>query len=517
MAWLDPYAGAWGEEEAAHLARRAGFGARVAELAALAATDRATAVDSFVDFPPVDQALEDAILALPDTTDGLRIKDPVRQNDLVGWWLFRFAKTNQPLQEQFALFLHDTLVSDFPKVATSITTSVNDGNDGSLAGQRCTTGTLAPDPNRKNRILNRMLRDQTNLFRVDGFGSYVELLKKVTRDPAMLFYLDNATNVVGKPQENYGREIMELFSMGVGNYTEADVKAVSRAFTGETVNNLCQADYPFTHLYDATKHDTNPKIVFGDSFNLPGPGEDTDYVVELIANWVSGADITPFHATLPATAIYMAWKFIKWFVHEDVPMDHAAVGELATFFRDSGFNVRETLRTLFNSAFFYDAAYRYAMYKHPIDYCTMALRTLGLEENGYAGTYASNILTMGMGPFNAPNVAGWNHGKAWINSGTLITRFNYANRLSGTGIATDAWVDAILASGEVANESDHAGLVEYFRRRMIQTALRPEEEAALAAFLDGIQSGTGSTTTKYRRKVRGLVHIFMTLPRYQLK
>jgi uncharacterized protein (DUF1800 family) len=530
MALLDPYAGPWTLDEAAHLGRRAGFGLRPEELAAMVGAgtpaDMIAAVNALADYQPADPVLDNQIQNLPSSTDNNNIKNPANISHLQGWWIYRMVHANQPLQEQFTLFLHDTLVSEQGKVRSGITNDVNAGNDGSdPLNQRCTTGTLPPDSGRKNAILVRMMRDQNNLFRAAGHLAYRETLRSVTRDPAMLIYLDNRQNTKNRPQENYAREVMELFSMGVGNYSEDDVRQAAKAFTGETVNSSCPLDWPYTYLWNAVSHDTGPKTVFGDTFNLPAAGADADHLIDLILAKVS---VEPPHPTLTAASIFLSWKIINWFVHESIPKTHDAVYELADFMMNHsgthGYNYdyRECIRKLLQSTFFYDSTYRYAMYKHPADYLVMALRNLEVDDNFYTSTNENNpgaagsIARMGMTLFEPPNVAGWVHGPAWINSGNLIARFNYGNRISKSAILTDAYCDGLLGS-EVANEQDHAGLIEFFRARLIQTALRPEEVIVLTDFLNSIEGSAGSTASRYRRKVRGLAHLFMTLPRYQMK
>jgi hypothetical protein len=175
--------------------------------------------------------------------------------------------------------------------------------------------------------------------------------------------------------------------------------------------------------------------------------------------------------------------------------------------------VRQTLRKLFKSQLFYLAEYRYTMYKHPADFVVMALRNFRLQETSYTGQVRSFLDRMGMRLFSPPNVAGWNHGQTWVNSGYLLNRYNYADRLSSSAIATDEWVDGLIS----VRQRGHDALIEFFRARLIQTALRPEEHAILNDFLSGIQNGSGSPQSKYRRKIRGLIHLMMALPRYQLK
>ena len=520
MALFDVYNGPWGIDEAAHLARRAGFGARPDELDAMVAAGMSAAVDSLVDYDPVDAVLEAEINERPTSTDRNKIRVQEDDGSLQGWWLYRMVRSNQPLQEQFTLFLHDALVSEYAKVNAGIANSVNDGNDGSQAGQPCQlTRGLPPDSNRKRLITVRLMREQNDLLRQQGNSHYRQLLRSITRNPAMLIYLDNRLNAKGKAQENYAREVMELFSMGVGNYSEQDVREVARAFTGETIDAQCSHNWPYSYLFDAGKHDQNSKAVFGHVFSFSDPGEDTNYVIDLILDRISGARaISPAHATIPAAALYLSWKLLTWFVSESIEIDDPAVAELGRFLYTHNvagdvYHLREALRKLFRSDFFYQPQYRYTMYKHPADYVVMALRNLQLQENSYTSQARSFLDRMGMRLFSPPNVAGWNHGQAWVNSGYLLNRYNYANRLSTSAVATDAWVDNLLP----ANQRTHEMMVDFFRERLIQVPLRRQEYVILYDFLDQIQNSSGDATSRYRRKVRGLIHLMMTLPQYQLK
>ncbi len=529
MALLDPYTGPWTRAEAAHLSRRTTFGATAAELAARESAGVSVAVDSIVDYNPIDAALEDRISALPGgTSETDRIKDPVDARDLEGWWLYRMVHSTQPFQQQFALFLHDHFVSEYGKISANVTNSADEGNDGSVAGQPCvsTTNPLPPDPTRKRRIVVRLLRDQHNLFLENGHGYFRTMLIDITRDPCMLIYLDNRLNTKTRPQENYGREIMELFSMGVGNYSEVDVQAITKAFTGETIRTACSQGWPYDYTYSTTNHDTNPKTIFGVTFSNVNTtaGLDTIKSIDLILERVSNSNVSPHHKVYPATAVYMSWKLMKWFVNESIAIDHPAVGELADYFYNntSGggyrYNMRETLRKLFKSQFFYDQANRYKIITHPADYIVTALRGLGLNDPSYTGTVYANIRSMGMRLFEPPNVAGWDHGRTWINSSSLIARFNYANRMSTSTVLTTAAIDNLLLTGAVANYDDDAGIMNYFAGRLLLDSLTAEETDVFTQLFTLIKgAATTTTATIYRKKVRAALHLTMTMPRYQLK
>ncbi len=526
MALLDPYTGPWTSDQAAHLARRTTFGATPVQLAALTAAGMSAAVDSIVDYAPVDLPLENRIVDLPSgTTEYDRIKNPVSDRDVEGWWLYRMVHSTQPFQQQFALFLHDHFVSEWDKIFSTVTPEANNGNDGSIPGQSCirTSGSLPADPNRRGAIAVRLMRDQHNIFLTLGHGAFKSLLVAITRDPCMLIYLDNRTNFKTRPQENFAREIMELFSMGVGNYNEQDVKEIARALTGESVNTSCLLNWPYSYFYAASSHDTNPKTVFGVTFNSSVPGEDTNKVIDLILQRVSNSTVSPNHAVYPAASLYMSWKFLTWFVNQGIAISDEAVKELADFFYNNTsaggyrYNVRETLRLLFKSSFFYESQHRFKLFKNPAEYVVTALRALELDDPSYAGNVNNWVREMGMKLFDPPTVDGWAHGHTWINASGVVARFNYANRMSTSVVLSDTAIDSLIEQ-HIHGYDDDAGIASFFASRLLLDSLTFEEaDIFMQLFKDIKGSATTTTQSIYRKKVRAALHLTMTMPRYQLK
>ncbi|MDP6553734.1 MAG: DUF1800 family protein [Pirellulaceae bacterium] len=525
MALLDPYTGPWTLDEAAHLGRRAGFGRRPDELKKAVDAGVDAAVDAVVDYPIVDSALDTKFAGLPDTFTTLRngeikknggIKNPFYEWDLQNNWFFRMIHTNHPLQQQLHLFFHDHFVSDWQKVWATITDVDVRAPGGS------NRGALTP-------WTQKIVSSQYKLLREAGKGPFRALLRKITRDPAMLIYLDNRINTKEKPQENFARELMELFSMGVGNYSEDDVREISRAMTGEHLNEREEDQWPFEYEFAADKHDDGVKTVFGKEVYSKTAGEEANQIIDLILDQVSSADISPAHSRLPATALYMSWKFLNWFVLETIPIDHPVVEQLGEHFYDTqadgdNYSVGELLRKIFKSQFFYDRAHRYAMYKHPMDYMIMAARNIELNEFSLETKWPARknkvpvwTSEMGMQLFGAPNVSGWTHGRSWINSGNLIARFNLANNMSSNYYMTDQYCDDLITKGHVDSLTDTAGIIEFFRARLLQTDLRPEETAALEDLMAAVAAKPRQQSNVYRSQVRGCFHVMMTFPRYQMK
>ena len=371
-----------------HLARRAGFGATRAELEEYASKGYEAVVEELLN--PGDPQV------IPD--DILRRQQPEMhelRTDLAAYWVYRLLSTTCPLEEKMVLFWHNVFATGNGKLNNS-----------------------------------RSGYNQFEMFRRYGMGRFDELLVQLSRDPAMIVWLDNQTNHNGAINENYGREILELFSMGVGNYTEDDIKECSRAFTGWTLGNAeymtlrAEKDsvWPYSRIawhfdYQSDDHDDGEKTFLGESgrFN----GED---VVEIICRQ-------------PATPRFIARHMYSFFVADEVPVpqwsytparDPDAIEELTQAYVDSGHDIRSMLRVLFNSGFFKSA--QYSRVKSPAELVIGTLRMTGGYREPTTGIYTvpAEAGFMGQTLMNPPSVEGWHTGIEWINSGALVDRVNFA-------------------------------------------------------------------------------------------
>ena len=433
----------------AHLLRRAGFGATADEL------DHYMGMD-------YEAAVED-LLSRADSTglpDDLIRRYHVDQSDLrsgaaaAAHWVYRMVNTDAVLREKMCLFWHRI----FATAATKL-------------------------------IQARMVTNQVDMFREYGMGSFRELLVRLSRDPAMLMWLDNQDNHRDSINENYGREILELFSMGVGNYTEDDIKECSRAFTGWRVVN---PDYmsikmrnntarPYGYIawqfeYDDDDHDHGDKQFLGEvgDFN----GED---VVDIICRQ-------------PATAQFIARHLYHFFVADELPVpqwphfpprDPEAIEIMSRAYFDSGYDISAMLRAMFNSDFFKSEASRFARIKSPAEMVVGTLRIAGPIDLPSTDTYAAAgaCAAMGQGLLNPPSVEGWQGGNEWINTGAYVQRVNFASRVlndpdkpgiraiidrvrevsAGVPMSPEAMVDACLdVLGPLpVLDSTRSGLVDY--------------------------------------------------------
>ena len=371
----------------AHLMRRAGFGATRDELEARLADGYEATVEDLLRPEAHDPVDVYRFLRYyhfqwkPGTMGGTGQSS----------WVWRMIQTQTPLQEKMCLFWHQIFATGVSKV------------------------------DHYDEII-----DMIDIFREKGLGKYRDLLLEVSRNPAMLFWLDNHENHATAINENWGRELLELFTMGVGNYTEEDVYECSRAFTGWTMTpklprfHMGRWDWYFE--YKPEDHDEGQKTFLGHTGNF------------------NGEDIIDIVLAKPATARFIARHLYSFFVADEVqvpawqvtpPRDPVAVQTLADALTESDFDIRHTLRVLFNSDFFKQA--RFTKVKNPTEVVIGALRMVGGVE--HAGPevleYSDHITYMGQELLNPPSVEGWHLGVEWVNSGTLMKRANFVADMVG--------------------------------------------------------------------------------------
>ena len=376
----------------AHLMRRAGFGVTRDELERHAAMGYEATVEELIDPPPDQPAGKTALLlrAFPLMLLPGGLTYPGQAN-----YMYHMITTQRHLEEKMALFWHHVLATANSKL---------DGAD--------------------------QLLEQIVLFREHGMGNYRNLLLEVARDPTMIFWLDNQENHEYAVNENWGRELLELFSMGVGNYTELDVREASRAFTGWTIEpRLPRYPYwrfPWKFEYRPEDHDDGEKTFLGRVGNF------------------NGEDIIDIILEEPATARFICRHLYNFFVADDVQVpawtitpapDEAALETMIKVFVDSGYEFKPVLRTIFNSDFFKKA--RFSKIKSPAEVVAGTLRLVGahqvpgpeLQDVGRQPGY------MGQSLLDPPSVEGWYTGKEWINSGSLLARINFvADRVADTDL-----------------------------------------------------------------------------------
>ena len=395
----------WSRGRAAHLIERAGFGAAPDEIARLAALTPRQAVDELVDYESIPSDLKrfdesviwdagmdpfppsraEAVRIARERGEGLGEKvlpqgaqrrlQPVVDKFFYGlysngietqrlglWWANRMLATRRPLEEKLTLFWHGHFATGENKVRDY-----------------------------------RMVLQQNEMFRARASGKFRDLLVGILKDPAMLVYLDNGENIKKHPNENFGRELLELFTMGVGNYTERDVREAARAFTGWTNDVL-------TFKFDKEQHDFGQKTFLGRS----GPFDGEDIVDAILAQNV--------------TAEFVAAKIYRFFVREEIEAPLKA--ELGRIYRESGYQMKPLLKRLFLSRDFYSPATVATQIKSPVQLVVSTYKKMALREVPTIPDFGRMTSSLGQSLFDPPNVAGWAGGRTWITPSTLLNRGN---------------------------------------------------------------------------------------------
>ena len=372
-----------GFDDARHLLSRTSFAAapadvdRFAKLTREQAADRLLAADkSRITAPPewvrepVTPAQQLRAMSAEERQAWQRT-NVARGMEMRGWWLQEMVATPSPLSEKMTLFWHNHFVSSQQKV-------------------------------RQPQYLYR----QHLLLREHAMGNFGAFLHAIARDPAMVIYLDSASNRKGQPNENFAREVMELFTLGEGNYTERDIKDAARAFTGWGIDAE-KGEF----LFRAPAHDDGMKSVLGQSGAFDG-----DAVLDILL-------------AQPQTAEFIVHKLWREFVSPGVnAADAAEVKRIAGVFRDSRYDIRAALRALLTSDAFYAPQHRATLVKSPVDLVVGTLRQFQFT-TGDTAPFALVVAQLGQNLFSPPNVKGWPGGDAWINSTTLLARKQFLDRL----------------------------------------------------------------------------------------
>lgn len=467
----------WTPEAAAHLLRRAGFGGRPEEVRELAELAPGEALARVVDFPAEEPELEAAIVAAGSDLDvgagASMVDDGMTSARLPSWWIFRMAHTRAPLREKLTLFWHDHFPSSGAKVLR------------------------AP-----------LLHAQNQIFRTLGPGPFRALVGAVARDPAMLVYLDGRVNQRGQPNENWARELMELFTLGVDRYTQADVSELARVFTGWTTPVASGGDFQF----DPEMHDPGDKQLFGTTIAGRGGPEG-------IAEGEQALDLI---VARPECARFLAGKLLAFFAGPSWPEEVELA--LAEVLAESELNTREALRALFGSAWFHAPERRFAHHRSGVEVAIGAVRCLGVQ-NAHLMGLDDLLRRLGMQLFEPPSVAGWPSGRAWVQTGAMIERWRLAGALAALPhtrldvIGRPAFdLDALVASEQGAGEPSDEQLVDAACSRVLARQLVPEQRAALVDLAAGSGERAGSTKPRdvRRAKLRALVHVLVASPEFAM-
>ena len=391
-------------------------------------------------------------------------------------WLHFLVATKRPLEEKMALFWHHVFA----------------------------TGASKLDHYHE-------AQNQVNMFREKGMGNYQKLLGDLAKDPSMIYWLDNCDNHTYAVNENWGRELLELFSLGVGNYTEVDVRECSRAFTGWTISPKIPRGpynrYDWEFEYKEEDHDDGEKTFLGHTGRL------------------NGEDIIDIVCQQPAMAQFICRHLYSFFVADEAqvpawsvtpPRDAEAIDTLAQVFTESKYDIRPVLRVLFNSDFFKNASF--AKIKSPAEVVVGTLRLVGGFEFPAPGIGEMSKQTgyMGQELLNPPSVEGWHTGTEWINSGSLMRRVNFTADMVGdvSRPGVGAIVSRLRAKGDLAAE----GLVDTCLDLMgpLEVNEGTRQELVDHASTDGtLRWGTEQEATSSTGRAAEMLQLIVSLREYQ--
>lgn len=363
-AWstFEPTDRTWNLRSAAHLHRRAGFGATRTELQETRDAGPQASVDRLLQLTdePDDFLRQSEQLARAALATG----DP---RQLSAWWAYRMLSTPAQLLEKLTLFWHGHFATSAEKVDDA-----------------------------------ELMHTQNQLLRQHAVGCFSDLLLQISRDPAMLIYLDSASNRKAHPNENYAREIMELFCLGEGHYTESDIRELARCFTGWEVRRK-------KFRFNRYQHDTGEKSILGQTGKFGG-----EQGVRIVTEQKSAAE-------------FIASRLVRFFVMDEPVADARLVGPLARELRDQDFQVHSTVRRILTSNLFYSEHAFARKVRSPVELAVGFLRSLDGSTNAFE--LAESVRRIGQGLFYPPSVKGWDGGRTWINSSTLLGRSNLIRRL----------------------------------------------------------------------------------------
>ena len=481
----------WDFNTAAHLLNRAGFGGTPSEISRLVEMGQPAAVSWLVDYERIPDSTRDPSWAKPDPARQQRLialrKAPEEQrkmlqkaeqqlqrermSELRGWWLQRMASGPRPLQEKLTLFWHGHFATSVEKVREAY-----------------------------------FMWRQNELFRRLATGNWLQLLVEAGKDPAMLIWLDQAQSRKDHPNENFAREVMELFALGEGHYTEKDITEAARALTGWSLDRAAEK-----FVYRPNFHDEGAKTVLGRTGKL-GAEEVLEQIV-----------------AQPQAALHITARLWNFFAGEvPAPALHSALAEL---FRKSGNNFKPLLRAMFLSEEFYDASLIRNQVKSPVQWLVNSIRVLECELP--PPLLSANLLrVLGQDLFAPPNVKGWDGGLAWITTNNLLARYNEAATL----VQGDMTIAANMAAAKKPNQNrrlqnqirnfragglkvekilteserrDKASLVASLETRLLQGKMKPKQQLSLREFLD-------SRNELGESDIRDAIRLMMSTPEYQL-
>jgi uncharacterized protein (DUF1800 family) len=475
-------------DEAAHLLRRMAFGGSPEEIEALVARGREGAVDSLINYTQVDNSALDSLLQKSFDFSNPDEFPKFNRSELQRWWFTRMVHTRRPFEEKLTLFWH---------------------NHFATAG---------------SKVDDRFMYVQNLKLRAHALDRFDSLLLTVAQDAAMLIWLDGIVNVKNSPNENFARELQELFTMGIydvvtgqANYSEDDVKEIARAFTGWKffLNRADSARNPFNFQFvvNPPEHDESSKTIYGQTANF------------------SGEDVITLVAGKRATARYLVKKLFEFFVYPltSSSADKATIDKFADVYMNSNHSIKDLLRAIFVSDEFFSDQARFALVKSPAELVVGAIRMVGAKYNPGENTRGNTSNTpaqiaafLGQELLNPPDVSGWNLNLGWINTSWLLNRFTWADFLAITRIGDPAAPGVFILHDQLKKYTKASAkktvrsflsvfgplTVDAKTVKILRDYLQINDSGAIVEFVPD-----DNTIDK---KIRGLVHLIMCLSEFQL-
>jgi uncharacterized protein (DUF1800 family) len=463
--------------EAAHLLRRAGFGGSPEDINGLAARGREGAVDFLINYEAIDNSALDALLFKSFGNENFRLP-----SDIQRWWLARMIHTRRPFEEKMTFFWHNHFATSYLKA-------------------------FYPYMAIQNKTLRRHALDR-----------FDTLLVKVAEDPAMLIWLDGILNLKISPNENFARELQELFTMGITdvvtgepNYTEKDVREIARCFTGYTIKVKRKKIYKSKFRFDPAQHDNTAKEVYGQTANF------------------TGEDIVTLIAARRATPRFLVKKLFEFFVYPLTASaeDTATTEKFADVYMNGNHSIRALVRAIFVSDEFFSARARFALIKNPLEYIVSAIRCLGATYNvGNDARPDFTIITrarqMGLELLNPRDVNGWDLNLGWLNTSNMLERYNFANFFATNRETNPDAAGAWLTNDQLRKLTEPTAEATV---RKLLTILGPIEAdaqtvGALTNYLEtddqGNRVGFTVNDATLDKSVRGLIHLMLCLQEFHL-
>ncbi len=450
--------GGWNIDSAHHLLSRCLFGYTSKDITFALSYS----LDNYVDnvllaSRPAPNPPAEWVSEAPSTTDQTTIV--LKRRDLINWWIDLMLKRNHSLQEKMVLFWHNHFVSEMIKVG-----------------------------------FPQRMYWQNVLFRTYAFGNFKNLTKAITIDPAMLVYLDGVLNIKQKPNENYGRELLELFTLGIGNYTEDDVKAAARSLTGWQVSEL-------KPVFNPNRFDNTDKTFLGVTNNFT-----YETLIDVIF-------------TKPQAAEHICKKLYKEFVFHVPNMNF--VKKMADILVKADFEIKPLLSFLFKSDHFYDSQFRGSRIKSPVELVIGTLKSLNVKVSEY-GYLADTLRQLQQNLFNPPDVRGWEGQRRWVSSATFPVRHaltnSYVTGKKLNGQNTGFQVNTLTYARSFTN-AEHA--VRFVNEVSSQHIRYPLSENSRKILLDSLLNGASpeewSTYSPMAdTRIANFLKVLMRLPEYQL-